>query len=272
MQDVFFLTCGHLRAPTFAVGPSVRVSPFRAERLSLTVGVIVRPNGDVALVDAGWSEGTCTSPIRSIGLAHYAYIAPRVRPEDAIVAQLRSFGIEPSRVKSIVATHLHLDHVGGVEDFPNAEVVCTDVELAAYRGRKHLGYRPADLAKAGRIRTIAMASDPSYGFPASHDLFGDGSVVMLDARGHTRGNVAVALRGQRGCFVHIGDAAYQGWEYGLGGKGPSLLGRLGSWDVASAKRTHTAIRACIADPRKPIIVPSHDQAIFATLPRSPLTN
>jgi len=272
VQDVFFLTCGLLRAPAFAVGPSVRVSPLRSVSLSLTVGVVLRADGDLVLVDAGWSAQACASPIRTIGPARWAYVAPRIRPEDAIAAQLRRLGFDPHRVRTIVATHLHLDHVGGVEDFPNAEVVCTDLELAAYRARKHLGYRAADLAKAGRIRTISMTSDPSYGFPSSHDLFGDGGVVMLDARGHTRGNVAVALRSDRGCYVHIGDAAYQGWEYGLGGKGPSLLARVGGWDTPSVKRAHANIRACQADPRRPIIVPSHDRDVLDALPRAPLTN
>ena len=272
MQDVFFLTCGTLRAPAFAVGPSARVSPLRAVALSLTVGVVVRPGGDIVLVDAGWSEEACTAPIRVLGPARWAYLAPRVRPGDAIAAQLTALGFDPHRVKTIVATHLHLDHVGGVVDFPNAEVVCTDRELAAYRARKHLGYRAADLAKAGRVRTIALTSDPSYGFPASHDLFGDGGVVLLDARGHTCGNIAVALRSARGCYVHIGDAAYQGWEYGLSGKGPSLLARLGGWDTASLVRAHANIRACQADPRQPVIVPSHDGEILETLPRAPMTN
>jgi glyoxylase-like metal-dependent hydrolase (beta-lactamase superfamily II) len=271
-QDIFFLTCGTLRAPEFAVGPSVRVSPLRAVRLSLTVGVVVRKNGDVVLVDAGWSEETCAHPVRSMGLATYAYVAPSVKPADSIAAQLKGLGFELARVRTIVATHLHLDHVGGALDFPNAEVVCTDLELAAYRSRKNLGYRAVDLARCGRIRTIAMTRDPSYGFPASHDLFGDGSVVLLDARGHTRGNIAVAMRSAAAAYVHIGDAAYLGWELGLASKGPSLFARLVAWDVASLKRGHSAIRACQADPRSPTIVPSHDREVWKALPHAPVTN
>ena len=58
MQDVFFLTCGLLRAPAFAVGPSMRVSPLRSVSLSLTVGVVLRADGELVLVDAGWSAET----------------------------------------------------------------------------------------------------------------------------------------------------------------------------------------------------------------------
>ncbi len=271
MQDVFFLTCGTLRVPAFAVGPSVRVSPFRGVGLSVTVAVVQRPDGELALVDAGWSAEACASPMRTFGPARWAYLRPRVRPADAIAAQLGALGFDTRRVRTIVATHLHLDHIGGAVDFPNAEVVCTDLELAAYRGKKHLGYRAADLAKTGRVRTVTMTSDPSYGFPASHDLFGDGGVVLLDARGHTRGSVAVALRSARGAWVHVGDAAFQAWEYGIGGRGPSLLSRLHGWDGDAISRAQACLRACQVDPRRPVIVPSHDEDVLATLPRAPLT-
>jgi N-acyl homoserine lactone hydrolase len=174
-------------------------------------------------------------------------------------------------VKTIIATHMHLDHVGGVIDFPNAEVVCSDVELSAARVRPVApGYRPADIETA-RLRPVFLGAGPSYGFPASFDLFGDGEVVLLDAHGHTAGLVAVAIRARDAgrCYVHIGDAAYQTWEWGLSPAGPCAISRATAWRMDLLRLRYASLRDCEADPRKPILVPSHDADVFARLPHAP---
>jgi glyoxylase-like metal-dependent hydrolase (beta-lactamase superfamily II) len=235
--------------------------------MSNTVAVAVRDSGDVVLVDVGWSAEACRDP-KSVG-ARRLTTGMVVKPGDEIAAQLAKVGIERGRVKTIVATHLHLDHVGGVQDFPNAEVVCGERELEAFRSfPPGLGYRAADLARAGRVRALRLDAGPSYGFPNSADVFGDGEVVLLDARGHTAGNVAVALRTRLSSWVHIGDAAYQSWEYGLSPAGPSLTARITAWKKELVK-TYGCIRSCEADPRKPMVVPSHDRDVFDKLPHAP---
>jgi glyoxylase-like metal-dependent hydrolase (beta-lactamase superfamily II) len=116
---------------------------------------------------------------------------------------------------------------------------------------------------------VALSGPPTYGFHGSADLFGDGQIVLLDASGHTSGSAAVALRTPRGTFVHVGDAVYQRWEYGMSPPGPSLLGRVLAASRPGLARTYGALRSCEADPRRPVVVPSHDAEAFAGLPHAP---
>jgi N-acyl homoserine lactone hydrolase len=269
VKDVFFLTCGHFHAPALAIRPPG--DRAGAARLTNTVAVGVRDDDSVVLVDAGWSAETCADPPGTLGVLRSGVLGVQVDEGDAIVSQLRAHDIHPVRVHTIVATHLHLDHVGGAADFPNAEVVVARTELEAFmqaRGRLTSGYRAEDLARAGRIRPVALDAGPTYGFPASADLFGDGQVVLLDARGHTAGSMAVALRGAQ-TYVHVGDAAYQRWEYGVSPAGPCVQARLLSWNGDEQVRTYASIRACEADPRRPIVVPAHDAQVFESLPHAP---
>jgi glyoxylase-like metal-dependent hydrolase (beta-lactamase superfamily II) len=268
LRDVFFLTCGVFVAPAPVVLP-LGHRPLSTVKLSNTVAVAVRGDGDLVLVDAGWSAYTCANPVRSLGRVASWGLGLRVRAEDAVAEQLRRLGYEAGRVRAIFATHLHIDHAGGVDDFPNAEVIVSQAELKAYWHSASPAYRARDLARAGRIRAVALDETPSYGFPGSADPFGDGRVVMLDASGHTPGSVAVAIRGPRGTFVHVGDAVYQRWEYGSTTKGPGLLGAALARSRAGFARTLENLRACEADPRRPTLVPSHDAEVFAGLPQAP---
>jgi glyoxylase-like metal-dependent hydrolase (beta-lactamase superfamily II) len=269
MRDLFFLTCGGFAPPGLAMRPLGKGS-LRATWLSNTVAVAIRDNGDIVLVDAGWDTATCERPGLEVGRGLAAAIAVRVKAGDAIAVQLRGLGLDPARVRSIVATHLHLDHVGGVSDFPNAEVVVSQRELRAFWSAPRIsGYRAGDLARSGRIRAVLLNGAPTYGFPGSVDPFGQGDIVMLEASGHSPGNVAVALRGPRGTFVHVGDAVYQSWEFGLSPAGPCLFGRVNTWRQSELVKTYACIRSCEADPRRPVVVPSHDGDVFKRLPHAP---
>jgi len=274
VRDVFFLSSGSFKVPAAVLEP-MALRGLRDLRRSIvmanTVAVVVRDSGDVTLVDCGWSREECAAPTRVLGHLQAAFLGLQVKRGDAIADQLRTHGIDPGRVKTIVATHLHLDHVGGACDFPNAEVVCSDVELSAFRVRPPAsGYRIQDLDTA-RLRPVFLGSGPSYGFSASHDLFDDGEVVLLDAHGHTPGLVAVAIRSREPgrCYVHVGDAVYQSWEWALSPAGPSPVARMQSWRLDLVKLRYSALRDCEADPRKPVLVPSHDIDVFERLPQAP---
>src|ERR1035438_2301203 len=202
MRDLFFLTCGGFASPGLAIRP-LGEAALQTVTMTNTVAVVVRDSGDLVLVDAGWDGATCEAPAREMGRMRALVLGVRLRREDAIASQLRGLGLDPGRVSAIVATHLHLESVSGAIDFPNAEVVVSQSELKAYwdAPRRSL-YRARDLARSGRIRALVLDGTPTYGFPGSVDPFGRGDVVMLDARGHSAGSVAVALLGPAGTFVH----------------------------------------------------------------------
>ncbi|MGI5862138.1 MAG: MBL fold metallo-hydrolase [Myxococcales bacterium] len=270
MRDLFFLSCGGLRAPRGLVFPEPVWTPSTA-RLSLTVAVCVRDDGSLLLVDAGWSEAVCEDPVGQLGWARAKSMGLELRPEDAISIQLAELGFEPGQVKTIVATHLHFDHVTGVADFPNAEIVTTPDELQAFSGlSRDIGYRARDLTMTERIRVVRMRQGARYGFSSSLDLFGDDEVVLLEADGHTPGHVAVALRGPQGLFIHVGDAVYNEWELAPDAD-RSLLAKLFCADKAAMMRTRARLRACRDDEAKPVLVPSHDSRVFESLAHRPAT-
>jgi len=272
MRDVFFLSCGRLKSPLAALVPKPTVFDALAmATMSITVAVVVRDNGDVALVDAGFSAKACLDAAGTLGALRARMLGTELAAHDSIAHQLRGLGLDPARVKTVIATHLHLDHIGGARDFANAEVVCSEPEFRALfrMPPRDTGYRVDDFAREGRLRIVELGEEPRLGFPKSRDLFGDGEVVLLDAHGHTPGTIAVALRSTDRTFVHVGDAVYQSWEWSEATPGPCAVARFTTQDREALVRTYGAIRTCAADERRPVIVPSHDVDVFRSLPHAP---
>lgn len=264
-MPVFFRTTGTVGGPEFFVRRSSR--GLRAVRMPVTIAVIERPEG-LTLIDAGWSRRTCAWPDEEIGTVARMGLGLHVKPEDAIASQLISLGYAPGDVRHVIATHLHRDHVGGVADLPSATVHFAEREWSA--AKEAPAWRGFDLASlSGReLRHHELDGPPELGFSSSKDVFGDGTVLLLDARGHTRGSTAVAVKLDEGWMIHSGDAAMFAEDYRMGDEvAPSLYMRAMSWDIGHQRATWHHLRDAEAQ-HAARVVPSHDPARFDEVPHT----
>lgn len=269
MKSIFFLSAATFSWPIGLVKPGPFLSKDRAD-LSCTVAVCVRDNGDLLLVDAGLSELSESAPEKSLLGATRRFLGLKTSALSPVVRQLESLGFDRGQVKTVVATHCHFDHVGGLCDFPDARLVTTRFELSAVGGfGLQAFYRPADLACSNRIDAVDLGGPRTHCFPSSLDLFGDGEVVLLDAEGHTGGHLAVALRSGDDFFLHVGDAVFQDWETGQGFAGPSRLSRFVCDDDRALRRTIRNLQKLAEAEDSPLVVPSHDMDVFQSLPHAP---
>jgi glyoxylase-like metal-dependent hydrolase (beta-lactamase superfamily II) len=264
-MTVFFRTTGTLRGPEFFLRQRRRGRGF--VRLPVTVAIIERPDG-VTLIDTGWSRRTCAFPGEVPGRLSALALGLDVHPEDALASQLLGVGIAPGDVQHVVATHLHMDHIGGIVDFPNATLHTGQAEWACVGYGRLRGYDPTLRALAERTCIHTLAGPPALGFPASHDVSGDGSLLLLDASGHTRGSVAVAVRLEDGWLVHAGDAAMFTEDYRTAGDPrPSLYARVMAQDLGAQTTSWRSLYSA-EHAHGARVVPSHDLAVFDTLPHT----
>ena len=142
-------------------------------RLPILAWAIEHPGG-VVVVDTGES-----ARVREPGYLPrwhpYYRTAVRfdVRPEDEIGPQLQLLDIDPGDVRTVVLTHLHTDHAGGLSHFPRARSLVAAEELAAASGLR------------GRLGRLSPPQNwPGWFAPTALDL--------------QRGRHGQALRGRRG--------------------------------------------------------------------------
>lgn len=224
------------------------------------------PEG-LTLVDAGY--GSRFAEYRRTFPASLFYAVARIAwgpPRPTLPQQLRWAGLDPARVRRILVTHAHFDHVGGLVDFPRAEVIMTRPE-----GERFLAQGPAFLKSSvsGRLRLVDLATEGPLGiFPHAHDLYRDGSVTLLAMPGHTPGHMGVFVRLGSGRRVLLaGDTAWVREHYvrkAPRGWPTRLLQDAGAPDPALGLLHHLHQ----LDPAL-LMVPSHDPEVERVLPHPP---
>jgi glyoxylase-like metal-dependent hydrolase (beta-lactamase superfamily II) len=146
-------------------------------------------------------------------------------PEDEAAAQLARLGHDPGDVQLIVLSHLHTDHVGGLDAFADADVIVSrrEWERATGLGGRLRGYLPQRWPREIRPRLVDLDGPPLGPFPATHDLFGDGRLVLVPTPGHTPSHMGLLVHDDGRTLLLAGDAA------GTAAELPAIAPELAEW-------------------------------------------
>lgn len=173
-------------------------------------------------------------------------------PDQEPANALHLAGLDPKDVEYVVLTHLHWDHAGNCDLFPDATILVQDAELryAIAPGRF---FRKAFLAPTSGWGT------PPYLVPNLRTVSGEQELApglrLVRAPGHTPGSQALVADTQDGSFAIAGDAVctYDNIDRDLP---PGY-----HVDVDDCMDTLDALRS-VADH----LLPSHDYGVFTDGP------
>lgn len=111
-----------------------------------------------------------------------------------LVSQLAELGLKASDINYLVLSHSHPDHVGNLEAFNQATLVVQKAEYDWPLPDGKPRFNPAQ-------KVIKAEGD--------HDIFGDGSVVLISTPGHSPGHQCLLVRlPQTGAIMLTGDAVH----------------------------------------------------------------
>jgi N-acyl homoserine lactone hydrolase len=189
------LECGTSGAPTDVGargGPGLRFSDtyaFEGLKVQLVFSCYLIKHGSDYMV---WDSG-------------FGKAAGPVAPKETIPEQLAKLELKPENVKYIGISHYHGDHVGQVDLFPKSTLLIGKGDWEAL----------SDPAKANPMANPATFAPWIKGGskvePVAYDLdvFGDGTVTVLNTPGHTPGHHSLLVKlKEKGYVLLSGDLAH----------------------------------------------------------------
>lgn len=178
-----------------------------ADWLPTYAWAIEHPEG-VIVVDTGANAGLKSLP------RWHPYFQSSVRfdiePEQEVGPQLQSRGIGARDVKTVVLTHFHIDHDGGLAHFPYSRILANGDEIVRTAGISGaiLGYLPNRWPRWFVPEPLVWEASPHGPFAGSARITNAGDVIAVPTPGHTPSHVSVIVRDGDEQIMLAGDASY----------------------------------------------------------------
>jgi len=227
-------------------------------------GILVRHPRGMLLFDTGFGarvdQHVASLDFMTKQTAHYTKGTP-------VAVQLRAAGIEPKQLQAVVLTHAHWDHVSGLDDLPGVPVWVSRPELDFIRDG---GNASALVRSFGALDYVPFdfPNGPYLGFAQSRDVYGDGSVVLVPAYGHTPGSIIAFIALPNGArYALVGDLVWQKEGVELPAERPWPVRLLVDSDSAQVREVIVHMRQIVDRIPSMVVVPAHDARVWSSLPK-----
>src|SRR5262245_23694000 len=173
---LYIFDCGKLKSgnPDVLLARGVTTTD-----MSVTAYLIVHPRGTLL-----WDTGVIPDELIQPGGTTEA----RATVQKTLRSQLAEIGYKPSDITYLALSHNHYDHSANANNFEGSTWLVQKAERAAM----FPDTPPANPTNAA-IRFNALKSSKTVLLDGDHDVFGDGSVVIIATPGHTPGHQSLLV-------------------------------------------------------------------------------
>lgn len=181
------------------------------------------------------------------------------KEEERLENQLALCGVKPEDIKTVVISHMHLDHAGGLHLFPHANIYVPKEDYQQAQVMVHKSPNPAN--HGGYVKADCEASG-NY-ILVDHDMEIAKGIKLLCLPGHTPNLLGILLQMDNGNYILPQDCIYTEEIYGPPVKSSGLL-----YDSLSFFKSIEKVRELQQQYQAKIIF-AHDYEFFKTLKLAP---
>ncbi len=227
------------------------------EFMPIWVWVIDHPEG-VFVIDTGENvrvkeEGYFKQEGPILNFINTRSFTFRIEPEEEVGPQLQKLGYQQKDLKSVILTHLHLDHFDGLHYFDETDIFVNQYEW------EHPSFALKSLyPKWFDPKMLELKNAPGLPFEGSISLTESKEILMVATPGHTKGHCSILLKTKGKDYFLAGDTTYDQRQLIQ----EEMAG--GHQDFKAAKKTFKAIKTYAAGSSL-VYLPSHDAAALERL-------
>ena len=230
---------------------NILLANYYTEYMPIWVWVIEHPEGTI-VIDTGENADSMEVDKYLSGESWYARYQfknacnVKIQSQNEINHQLSKINIKIDDVKLVVLTHMHLDHIDGLRNFPKQEIMVGDFEFThpdnVFKSILPAWFKPNRLTyKPGKIEVF----DAAFPVTQAEDL------LYIPTPGHTLGHSSLVFRTDDFDIMFAGDASYDQAQV-LSGELPGA-----NTDYQKTAETYQKLLS-YASMRKTIYLPTHD--------------
>ncbi len=174
-----------------------------------------------------------------------------------LLGQLADLGVTPDNLDYLSLSHSHFDHAGNGGMYAKATLIVNEAEIAHMfrdEARKDMQTFPA---------YSALEASEKITFSGEHDVFGDGSVTIIDTSGHTPGHTVLRLE-----LANTGTVLLTGDLYHLNKARELRTVPVFNTDEAETLRSMDKFEALAKETNAKVII-QHSTQDFEALPKPP---
>jgi glyoxylase-like metal-dependent hydrolase (beta-lactamase superfamily II) len=247
---LYVLDCGHATFKDMGGFSDTGEYDGKPGEIAAPCFLIRHPKGDL-LWDAGLGDHYAI-PKEGSDAAPGVHVAVPA----TLVAQLQLLDLTPKDINFIAFSHLHWDHTGNANEFPDSVWIMNRAELAAALTLPPPGgVLPETWSAYKNAKNETIEGD--------YDVFGDGTVMILRTPGHTPGHQVLKLKLQKSGVVILSGDLYHLQTNRIFKRVPVY-----NADRADTLASMSRIETIIKNTHGRLIV-QHDPGDYQTLPKPP---
>jgi glyoxylase-like metal-dependent hydrolase (beta-lactamase superfamily II) len=183
--ELYALDCGHAEFSDIGVFADDGSMNGQSRTLVDPCYLVRHPSGDL-IWDTGLPETIADMPDGLTPEGFPAHFTVPVR----LSGQLAQLGLAPADIEFVSFSHMHSDHTGNGNMFAGSTWIVDEDERARMFDAEHRA-DPRDFNNYGQLENAETRLIQGN---LDHDVFGDGSVLIMQAPGHTPGHTVLLVR------------------------------------------------------------------------------